>query len=96
MPAADQRRLDHAPKAEAMLNAPVSGTTEKPAVKLGALVQLKRSNEPAEITHVNLERVVDIWVNVEGRTAAVLARAVEERVKRVEFPKGIVVEVRAD
>lgn len=72
------------------LNTMVVGRKEK-AVKLNALVVVKRTLEPTEIVHIGLERVAEVWVQSDARPAAI-----EERIKGVELPEGVTVEVRAE
>ena len=78
------------------LDSPVSSPKFKRPVPLRNLVQLKRSLVPAEITHVDLQRAINIWVNVEGRSAAEVAADIETRVKNLELPKGVTIKVIRD
>lgn len=66
-------------------------------VKLGTLVQFRRRDAgPAELTHDNLANVVSVMVNTEGRDIGGVAADIEERLKHVSLPRGMVVRMTGE
>src|SRR5262249_39351968 len=60
-------------------------------VKLGSLVKFRRSDSaPAEMTHTNLDNVITLQVNVEGRDLGAVADDIQKELDRVERPRGLV------
>jgi multidrug efflux pump subunit AcrB len=66
-------------------------------VKLGTLVKFRRlESGPAELTHDNLAKVASVMVNVEGRDLGSVASDLKARLKGVELPRGVRVEMRGE
>jgi multidrug efflux pump subunit AcrB len=66
-------------------------------IKLGQIVQFKRLDSgPAELTHDNLANVVSVMVNIEKRDLGRVASDLKARIKTVELPRGVVVEMKGE
>lgn len=65
-----------------MLNIPLTSEDQQTPVPLGNLVSLSPTTVPSEITHSNLETVIDLALNIEGRDLGHVADDVEQVVAR--------------
>lgn len=65
---------------DALMQTPVSGSNDKPPQLLGNLVNLKRSVQPAAVTHFNANNVFNVYANVEGRDLGSLSVEIEQLV----------------
>ncbi len=74
---------------EAVMHTPVSTGDGEPQL-LANLATLKRTEAPGVVNHYNVQPVLDIFANVEGRDLGAAVRDVEKAVKEVEakLPKG--------
>jgi multidrug efflux pump subunit AcrB len=52
---------------QTLLDIPVTGTDQKKVVPLGNLVTLRRASVPTEVTHADIQPVIDLTMGVEGR-----------------------------
>jgi multidrug efflux pump subunit AcrB len=81
---------------DALMKTPVGGTDNKPPQLLGNLVTLKRSVQPAAVTHYNANNVFNIYANVEGRDLGSVSADIERLLEdsRAELPRGVELAVR--
>jgi CzcA family heavy metal efflux pump len=80
---------------DALMRIPVGGGSGEPQL-LGNLVNLKRSVQPAAVTHYNASSVFDIHANVEGRDLGSVSRDIDRLVEttRARLPRGAELAVR--
>ncbi|HUL17093.1 MAG TPA: efflux RND transporter permease subunit [Terriglobales bacterium] len=82
---------------QALENTPVSGSLPgaDPQI-LGNLVSLQTVARPAEISHYNVQPMINVYASVDGRDLGSVASEVEKRVKAVEgeLPRGSHIFVR--
>ncbi|HVL13894.1 MAG TPA: efflux RND transporter permease subunit, partial [Gemmata sp.] len=83
-------------KIEDLQNVTATGTNKKTPVRLGSLVTLRTSTQPVEFNHDGLKRVVDVQVNTENRDVGSVAADISRRLKDLETPKGMKVELRGE
>ena len=73
-----------------------TGTGQKSTVRLSSLVTVKESTQAVEFNHVGLKRVVDVLVNTENRDIGGVAADIKERLKGLELPAGMKVELKGE
>jgi multidrug efflux pump subunit AcrB len=73
-----------------------TGTNQKLPVRLSSLVNARETTQAVEFNHVGLKRVVDILVNTENRDIGAVAADITERLKVVEVPKGMNIELKGE
>jgi multidrug efflux pump subunit AcrB len=83
-------------KLEDVLNVVVTGTNQRNPVKLDSLVSLRRREDAVEINHASLRRVANVLVNTENRDIASVARNIEKRLKQIEVPEGMHVQLKGE
>ena len=68
----------------------------KPAttVPLSTIATIQRVNIPGEISHAAIGRVMDVYVNVDGRDLGSVVADIEEIIDGLELPLGYGIEVR--
>ncbi|MEQ1601883.1 MAG: efflux RND transporter permease subunit [Methylophilaceae bacterium] len=81
---------------EALMRTPVGGSNDKPPQLLGNLVTLKRSVQPAGVTHFNSNNVFNIYANVEGRDLGSIGIEINRLMEasRAKLPRGVELDVR--
>lgn len=79
-----------------LLNIPITGPTHKRSVTLGALATTSESKGATEINHKNLQPVIDIFLDAQGRDIAGVSNDVQKILDKVQFPKGYSVEIRGE
>ena len=73
-----------------------TGTNQKSPVRLSSLVTIKESTQPVEFNHVGLKRIVDVLVNTENRDIGSVAADIEKKLKPIEVPKGMKIELKGE
>lgn len=79
-------------------NITVTSKEHNRPIPLRNFASITRSSAPAEINHLDLTRVTDVYVNVDGRDIGTVAEEVEKRIEsmRASFPEGYEVEIRGE
>jgi HAE1 family hydrophobic/amphiphilic exporter-1 len=67
---------------------PVPGRLTPASVPLGQVAKVVRSEGPAQIDHLDGNRVVTIGANTEGKPLSEVVSQIEERAKKIELPPG--------
>lgn len=57
---------------------PITGKNQESPVLLKNIAKFRRTTAPAEINHLNINRVTDIFVNVQGRDVGSVAAEIED------------------
>ncbi len=60
------------------------------------LASISRGVAPLEVEHHNIGRVTDVYANVSGRDIASVAREIQKRLDRFQFPSGYQVVMRGE
>jgi RND family efflux transporter MFP subunit len=78
-------------------NISLKGTNGK-VTQLKNVARTSLSSAPIEINHLNLQRVTDVYANVEGRDIGSAAEEIEEKLGslRKELPDGYKIEIRGE
>ncbi|WP_045226750.1 efflux RND transporter permease subunit [Methyloterricola oryzae] len=81
---------------DALMRTPVAGSTLKEPQVLGNLVSLKRSLQPAMVTHINANNSFNVYANVAGRDLGSVGREIDALVAETVslLPKGAEIAVR--
>ena len=72
----------------------IEGPNGPVTVPLSNVATVHRVNIPAEISHYNIGRVNDIYVNVDGRDVGSVAADVERKLAEMELPLGVSAQLR--
>ncbi len=62
---------------------PISGPYQNKPVLLKNIAKFRRTTAPAEVNHVNLSRVIDVFVNAHGRDVGSVAVDIEKGIEQV-------------
>ena len=86
---------------DTVLDIPVTGKAQPTPVPLRNVARFSRTTAPSEINHLNITRVVDLFVNVRGRDIGAVASDIERhiaalRTDRSKVPEGYYVHVRGE
>ena len=81
---------------EALMRIPVGGANNGEPQLLGNLVTLKRSGQPAAVTHYNANNVFNIYASVEGRDLGAVGAEIEKLIEDIkpQLPRGAEIAVR--
>ena len=81
---------------DALMRTPVGGINKSQPQLLGNLVTLKRSVQPAAVTHFNANNVFNIYANVEDRDLGSVSVDIDRLIEdsRAKLPRGVELEVR--
>jgi multidrug efflux pump subunit AcrB len=79
-----------------LTNVFATGTNQKTPVRLSSLVVARESTQAVEFNHVGLKRVVDVLVSTENRDIGSVAADIEKRLKPIEVPKGMRIELKGE
>jgi len=72
-----------------------STTLEAPRLSLlDNLATLNYTTAPSEVEHLNISRVIDVYVNVQGRDLGSVASDIEARIASLKLPAGYSIAVR--
>jgi CzcA family heavy metal efflux pump len=78
---------------------PVTGDGQDQAILLRNIARFNFREAPAEVNHLNVTRVIDVYANVEGRDIGGLTQEVKEKIDRdiqPSLPSGYFVRVRGE
>jgi len=86
---------------ETVLDIPITSGAQPVPIPLRNVAQFSRTTAPSEINHLNITRVVDVFVNVSGRDVGSVASEVERhmasmRKDRSRVPEGYYLQVRGE
>ncbi|MBI3303582.1 MAG: efflux RND transporter permease subunit, partial [Deltaproteobacteria bacterium] len=83
---------------ETLENIPISGRNGTKPVLLKNIATFRRATAPAEINHLNITRVTDIYANVRGRDIGSVAADIENRLAKIhqDIPEGYFISMRGE
>ncbi len=84
---------------ETLENIPIRGAGQDRPVFLKNVANIRRGTSPAEINHVNITRVTDVFANVDGRDVGGVAAEIRARLDKEivpQLPEGYFVHVRGE
>lgn len=71
-------------KMEDVLNIPATGTNASHPVKLDTLVSIRPATAAVEVNHVDLARVFNVMVNLDGKDVGSVARKVNRKLRNIQ------------
>jgi multidrug efflux pump subunit AcrB len=89
-PEADIRNL------QTLQDLPVTGANQKSPALLKNLATFRRTTAPAEVNHLNINRVTDVFANVEGRDVGSVAAEIQRMIDQMEVPSGYRIQMRGE
>lgn len=69
---------------DTLLNVPITGKNQREPVMLRNLVSIERDTAPSEVMHYNINRVIDVYADVDGRDLGSVSEEIETVLKQVE------------
>jgi multidrug efflux pump subunit AcrB len=96
-----QYREEDIKSLDTVLDIPITDNAQRAPVTLRNVARLSRATAPSEINHLNITRVIDVFINVRGRDVGSVAAALERYVEvvakdRSQVPQGYYVHVRGE
>lgn len=96
-----QYREENIKSLETVLDIPITGRKQSTPIPLRNLAKFSRGTAPLEINHVNITRVTDIYVNVQGRDVGSVAADIEKFIQQIQYdrsavPEGYRIEMRGE
>ncbi len=79
-------------------NISINGTNNEKATLLKNIAKTNLSSAPIEVNHLDIQRVTDVFANVEGRDIGSVANEIEEKLAglREELPEGYNINIRGE
>lgn len=81
---------------ETLKNIPISSPGTNTTALLRNLAQFSRTAAPAEVSHLNITRVIDVYANVSGRDIGSVARDIERAIADIPRPAGYAIQMRGE
>jgi multidrug efflux pump subunit AcrB len=75
---------------------PIRGPEQSRAVPLSRIAKIEKSTAPSEINHVNLDPVVDIYLDAQDRDIGGLCREVDAAIRGTSLPDTYSVHIRGE
>ncbi len=75
---------------------PITSPSQKQPIQLRNIATLNRTTTVSEVNHLNITRVVDVYVNAEGRDVGSVASRVEKRLAEIKVPPGYSIRMRGE
>ncbi len=91
-----QYREDAIQDLETLRNIPVTGLGTNSPVLLRNIASFERTTAPAEVSHVNITRVIDVYANVSGRDVGSVAADIEKAIADIDTPPGYAIRMRGE
>ena len=77
-------------------NLPVSGHRQERILKLDQVSKISEGKGISELNRVNMKRVINIFLDAEGRDVGSLSSEIQKLIDSKKFPSGIKVELRGE
>lgn len=83
---------------QSVANISITGINSNQATLLKNIAKTSLSSAPVEINHLNIQRVTDVFANVEGRDIGSVAKDIEKKLEvlRKELPEGYSITIRGE
>jgi len=79
-----------------LANVPITGVDQERSVPLSQVATITELKVPSEVNHLNLNPVIDIWANAEGRDVGGLSRDIQEVITKTDLPQGYSIHIRGE
>ena len=92
---ADMKSID------TLLDVPITGPAQPVPIMLRNVAKISHTTAPTEINHQNITRVIDVYINVQGRDVGSVAADIEKyldqiRHDRAQVPEGYFLQMRGE
>jgi multidrug efflux pump subunit AcrB len=91
-----QYREEDIESLETLKNVPITSHSQSEPVLLRNIATFERAAAPAEVNHMNITRVIDVFASVEGRDIGSVAREIEAALSDLKTPDGYFVRMRGE
>jgi multidrug efflux pump subunit AcrB len=81
---------------EDLQNVLATGTNQSTPVPLGNLIEIRSSSAAVELNHADLQRVVEVTVNTEGRDLGGVADEIKSRLADLVVPSGMSIDLKGE
>ena len=81
---------------DTLRNIPITSPLQKVPVLLKNIATIERGTTVSEVNHLNITRVTDVYVNVEGRDVGSVGAEIEQLLTDIEVPPGYAVHMRGE
>jgi multidrug efflux pump subunit AcrB len=81
---------------ETIRDIPITSEKQKEPILLKNIATLGRTKTVSEANHLNITRVTDVYVNVEGRDVGAVASEIESHLADIQIPSGYTVRMRGE
>lgn len=86
---------------ETVLDIPITGPKQTTPIPLRNVAKFSHGVAPAEVNHLNITRVTDLYVNVRGRDVGSVAADIEKYINKIrndraEVPEGYYIQMRGE
>jgi CzcA family heavy metal efflux pump len=75
---------------------PLTGSQQPTPVLLGNIAEFRRAEAESEYRHLNIRRIVNVFMTVTGRDVGSAATDLEQRIARLPVPPGYLVHMRGE
>jgi len=75
---------------DTLMNVPITGAGQQTPTLLRNVAKFERSTAPSEVTHLNINRIIDVYAEIDGRDLASVWRDVEKELAAIEASEGLV------
>jgi multidrug efflux pump subunit AcrB len=84
--------------ADTLADVPLTGNNQARSLSLRGVATMSQGKAPAEVNHLNIRRVTDVFANVEGRDVGAVAAEVEQILERIRpgLPSGYSIVLRGE
>ncbi len=81
---------------DTLKNIPITGSGSESATLLRNLATFERTTAPAEVNHLNITRVLDVYANASGRDVGSVAADIERQIAEIPTPPGYAIRMRGE
>ncbi len=81
---------------ETLQNIPITGRVQREPILLKNIARLRRTTTVSEVNHLNITRVLDVYVNVEARDVGSVATEIEDSLAPIDVPPGYAIRLRGE
>lgn len=81
---------------DTLLNVPITGAGQEEPVALRNVALFERTTAPSQINHYNINRVIDVYADVDGRDLGSAASEAEREIATIAVPAGYRINVRGE
>jgi CzcA family heavy metal efflux pump len=75
---------------------PVTSANQKQPIQLRNIATFNRTTTVSEVNHLNITRVVDVYVNADGRDVGAVASEIQKGLAEVKVPSGYSIRTRGE